>query len=468
MPTSNPSPRALALNTLLAVERGQYGNIAVDTALKRTPLSEADRHLYTALVYGVTERKTTLEFLLSKFSSRPIKELDGAVRLALCMGLYQLIYLDRVPDHAALDETVSLVPRRVSGYVNAVLRSYLRFEASLPRAEDGSRAPRENMLTTPAAWADRFPELAEEPLSALSVCCGVPLSLCQTFADGLGLETATDALIAFGRKPPITLRVNTERTTPEKLSAELTAAGFTVLPGLYAPHALRVPDGAVTATEAFARGDFFIQDEASQLCVAALDAHPGDTAVDTCACPGSKSFGVALSMENEGRVYSFDLHKSKLSLIESGARRLGLTVITVGERDGRRPDPALLGGCDRVLCDVPCSGLGVIAKKPEIRHKDLTESARLPAIQKAILEASAGYVKPGGVLVYSTCTILPAENGEVIAAFLGEHPEFEPCDFLFPARSDDVADIRSEGGMVTLLPHEHRTDGFFIARLRRK
>ena len=468
MPTPTATPRSLALRTLEAVERGQYGNIAVDTALKRTPLSEADRHLYTALVYGVTERKTTLEFLLSRFSSRPMEELDGSVRLALCMGLYQLIYLDRIPDHAALDETVSLVPRRVSGYVNAVLRSYLRFEASLPPCPDGSRAPREGRLTAPEAWIARFPELEGDGLTALSVCCGVPLSLCQTFVDALGYDVAAAALSAFGDKPPMTLRVNTQKTTPASLAAELSAEGFTVLPALYAPHALRVPDGAITATAAFARGDFFIQDEASQLCVAALDARPGDTVVDTCACPGSKSFGIALSMGNEGKVYAFDLHKSKLSLVESGARRLGITILTARERDGRHPHPDLLGKCDRVLCDVPCSGLGVIAKKPEIRHKDLTESARLPAIQTAILEASAEYVKPGGVLVYSTCTVLPEENGNVVTAFLASHEEFEPYDFSFEPKSEGVSPIRSAGGTVTLLPHENRTDGFFIARLRRK
>ena len=467
MPTPACTPRSLALNTLLAVERGQYGNIAVDTALRRHPMSDPDRHLYTALVYGVTERKSTLEYLLSKFSSRPIEELDDTVRVALCMGLYQLIYLDRVPDHAALDETVSLVPRKVSGYVNAILRAYLRFEASLPRLPDGGKQPRENRLTTPAAWMERFPDLSD-PMRALSVCCGVPLSLCETFVDALGYDRALSALFAFGDKPPITVRVNTQKTTAEALTAELTAAGLTVLPSLYAPHALHVPEGAITATDAFARGDFFVQDEASQLCVAALDARPGDVVVDTCACPGSKSFGIALTMENQGEVHSFDLHKSKLSLVTSGAERLGLTVITADERDARNPDPALLGRCDRVLCDVPCSGLGVIAKKPEIRHKDLTESARLPAIQAAILEASAGYLKPGGVLVYSTCTVLPAENQNVVRAFLVAHPEFEPFDFTFPAEDATVTDIVSEEGMVTLLPDRNRTDGFFIARLRRK
>ena len=468
MPTPIKSPRALALSTLLEVEKGKYGNIAVDTVLKRTDMSEPDRHLYTALVYGVTERKTTLEFLLGKFSSRPLAELDSTVRLALCMGLYQLIYLDRVPDHAALDETVSLVSRKVSGFVNAVLRSYLRFEAALPKTPDGSRAPRESKLTTPAEWVARFPELGEGNLTALSVCYGVPVSLCETFVGALGYNRAASALAGFCQKPPMTVRVNTQKTTPEQLTAELTAAGLTVLPSLYASTALRVPEGAITANEAFQRGDFFVQDEASQLCVAALDARPDHIVADTCACPGSKSFGIALTMENRGEVHSFDLHKSKLSLIESGAARLGLTVVTAGERDARKPDPELLGRCDRVLCDVPCSGLGVIAKKPEIRHKDLSESARLPSIQAAILEASAGYLKQGGVLVYSTCTILPAENQNVVSAFLAAHPEFEPWDFAFPAKDGVVSDVVSEGGMVTLLPDRNATDGFFIARLRRK
>ena len=467
MPTPS-SPRALALSTLLSVEKGKYGNIAVDTVLKRVPMSDPDRHLYTALVYGVTERKTTLEFLLGKLSSRPLDQLDDTVRLALCMGLYQLVYLDRVPDHAALDETVSLVPRKVSGFVNAVLRSYLRFEADLPALPDGSRAPRENRLTAPEEWVSRFPELGEGDLTALSVCYGIPVSLCETFVAALGYGRAASALAGFCQKPPMTVRVNTVKTTPEALTAELTAAGLTVQPAHYANTALRVPEGAITATEAFARGDFFIQDEASQLCVAALDAKPDHIVADTCACPGSKSFGIALTMENRGEVHAFDLHKSKLSLIESGAARLGLTIVTADERDARRPDPSLLGKCDRVLCDVPCSGLGVIAKKPEIRHKDLTESSRLPAIQAAILEASAGYLKPGGVLVYSTCTILPAENGDVVSAFLASHPEFEPFDFTFPAKDGTVSDIVSEGGMVTLLPDQNATDGFFIARLRRK
>ncbi len=467
-PTPVPAdPRALALSTLLSVERGRYGNIAVDTVLRRHALSDADRHLYTALVYGVIERRVTLEFLLGLHTSRPISELDDTVRMALCMGLYQLVYLDRVPDHAALDRTVDLVPRRVSGFVNAVLRAYLRFEASLPKASDGTPAPRENRLTTPEAWTERYPALSTDPDLALSVAYGIPAAMCRVFSDALGDRTAS-VLAAFGDKPPITLRVNPLRTTAEELKMSLSDAGFSVSDGLYAPSALRVDGGAVTDTDAFRAGHFFVQDEASQICTAVLDARPGHVVADACACPGSKSFGIALGMENCGEVHAFDLHKSKLSLIESGAERLGLSITAAAERDAREPDPALIGRCDRVLCDVPCSGLGVIAKKPEIRHKDLSESARLPAIQAAILEASAAYLKPDGVLVYSTCTVLPAENEQVVEAFLAAHPEFEPLDFTVPARESTVADITSQRGMVTLLPDANRTDGFFVARMRRK
>ncbi len=461
------SPRALALTTLLSVEQGRYGNIAVDTVLCRHPLSDADRHLYTALVYGVIERRVTLEFLLSLHTLRPIQELDDSVRMALCMGLYQLVYLDRVPDHAALDETVSLVPRRASGFVNAVLRTYLRYEASLPPAADGTAAPRENRFTTPEEWMERYPRLAQEPLRALSVAYGVPLPMCRIFADALGERTAS-VLAAWNDKPPITLRVNPLRATVEDVKKALSAEGFPVLDGLYAPMSLRVSAGAVADTDAFRAGWFFIQDEASQLCTALLDARPGELVADTCACPGSKSFGIALGMENRGEIHAFDLHKSKLSLITAGAERLGISTIQAAERDARTPDPALVGRCDRVLCDVPCSGLGVIAKKPEIRHKDMAESARLPAIQAAILEASATYVKPGGVLVYSTCTVLPAENEQIVTAFLAAHPEFEAYDFTVPARDRAMADIQSCGGMATLLPDVHRTDGFFIARMKRK
>ena len=279
-------------------------------------------------------------------------------------------------------------------------------------------------------------------------------------------------MAAFGKRPPLSLRVNPLRTDTAALTARLAAAGAVVKVGHYGGDALLVTDGGAggnpTALPGFETGDFFVQDEASQLCVRALDARPGQTVADVCACPGSKSFGAALCMGDRGRVLSFDLHASKLSLVRSGAGRLGLHCLEVACRDARSPDPSLLGAVDRVLCDVPCSGLGVMAKKPEIRYKDMADSARLPGIQAAVLEASAGYVKPGGLLVYSTCTLLPAENREVTEAFLAAHPEFEPLDFFFPSCDPACPDIASERGAVTLMPDLHGTDGFFIARMRRK
>ena len=460
------SARSLALDTLSGISGGRYGSLAVDAVLRRCALDGADRSLYAALVFGVLERQTTLDFLIGQLSDRPTDGLEEPVRLALRLGLYQLLYLDRVPDYAAIDETVSLVPRRAAGFVNAILRSYLRMEQRL------GCGCRENGLRTPEEWQSRFPALAGDRRLAVSVAYGMPLSMCDALTDAMGSARAESVMAAFGRRPPLTLRVNPRRTSLSALEAALTEAGMSVCPGHYGGNALLVTDtgsgGGPTALPGFEEGAFFVQDEASQLCVRALDARPGQTVVDVCACPGSKSFGAALDMEDRGRVLSFDLHESKLSLVRSGAERLGLHVIEAARRDARQPDPALLGQADRVLCDVPCSGLGVMAKKPEIRYKDMAESARLPDIQRDILAASSGYVKPGGVLVYSTCTLLPAENERTVETFLAANPSFEPLDFSFSSHDPDYPDLTSVRGAVTLTPDVHGTDGFFIARMRRK
>ena len=459
---ATPSVRALALDTLMGVSKGKYANLAVDTVLRRSAISQQDKSLLTALVYGVLERKTTLDYLISRFSSRPLSELDEKLAWALRLGFYQLIYMDKIPDHAAVGETVALLPKKTAGFANAVMRAYLRFENSLGQGEQ-----RENSLHSVEAWQTRFPDLGKSDCAytAEAVALGVPTSLFELFSDALGYHTATSYLCALSKKPDLTLRANTLRTTPQALQDAIAKAGHAVRQGNYLPHALRVSDGHVTSLPGFDTGDFFVQDEASQLCVAVLDARPDDVVIDTCACPGSKSFGIAISMQNTGKLYAFDLHESKLSLIDDNASRLGISVITTDRRDARQPCQSLLGQADRVLCDVPCSGLGVIAKKPEIRHKDLSESARLPEIQADILEASAGYVKDGGVLVYSTCTVLPQENEQIVQAFMARHKEFVPYDFSFESKSGDVAPIVSQNGMATLFPHENQTDGFFICRM---
>ena len=425
--------RQLAFGLLQRIETNdQFLNIALDHALSGSELGEADRALTATLVYGVTERRITLDYQIDRLSSRPAAQLDLPVRTALRLGLYQLLFLDRIPPHAAVSETVSLVPRKVSGFVNAVLRA-------------ATRAP-----------GIQLPSRAEDEATYLSVAHSVCLPLCRRLIDAFGAPRAESILRGFEKPSRTTLSVNTLLTTREEIMARIPDAE----PTAYAPNGLLVR-GAVRELHGFEEGLFFVQDEASQICVEALGARAGETVMDVCACPGSKSFGSAIRMGNQGTVLSYDLHQKKLPLIESGARRLGITIITPSVRDGRDFLPEMEKKADRVLCDVPCSGFGVLGKKPELRYKDPKTSEALPHIQLAIVENACRYVKEWGTLVYSTCTILPEENEENLHRFLDKHPEFTPCPF-------SVGDLRAEKGYLTLFPDTHPTDGFFIAKLTRK
>lgn len=436
------SARGIAQKILLDAEkRSTYSNIALDRELSRCELSDSDKALCSVIVLGVTERALTLDAIIDALASRP-SEIEADARVLLRMGIYQLHFLDRIPDHAAVNETVSLAPRRIRGFVNAMLRSYLR-----TREGGGIES--------------LFPKKQEDPHAYLSLKHSFPEGMCRRFCEIYGFER-TDAIFErFNSAPPMTLRINTLKTSRADYSALLDECGIEYELSDRLCDAIKVKGAAYASLPGAFEGSFFVQDEASQACVEVLGAESGEIIIDTCSCPGSKSFGSAVRMKNEGEIYSFDLHKSKLSLIEKGASRLGIDIIKVAERDGRGPDESLFGRADRVLCDVPCSGLGVIAKKPEIRYKDISEFARLPEIQYAILEASANYLKAGGILVYSTCTVLPEENEENIEKFLSAHPEFEAVDFTVLGRE-------SEGGMLSLSPDIDGTDGFFIAKLRRK
>lgn len=436
---TNANPRALAHALLLRCEHDQlYSNLTLDTALRRNPMSEADRAFLTMLFYGVIERRLTLNHIIETLSDRPAAQLEPEVLILLRMGVYQLRYMDRVPAHAALNETVALAPKRAKGFVNAVLREYTRRTDGIP-----------------------MPDRDREPLHYLSVTHSVPEELCGRFLSFLGMERTEHLLAAANENPPMTLRINTLRTTVSALREKLEAAGWQTESALHTDRAIRLPHGGnPTALPGFAEGEFFVQDEASVLCTEAIGARPGMTVLDVCACPGSKSFGMAIDMKGEGILRAYDLHKNKLSLITSGAARLGLDCIVTEARDGRDFDPALAGCADRVLCDVPCSGYGVLAKKPEIRYKSPATAAPLPDIQLAIAENACRYVKAGGVLLYSTCTLLPEENEQNVARFLSRHPEFSLCAF-------EAGDLSAPNGMLTLYPDVHGTDGFFMAKLVR-
>ena len=431
---NNTSPRSLALSSLLACEKcGRYTNLEIDSGLRNVNLSPADRGLYTRLVYGVIERRITLDYILDRYAKTPTAGMEPAVRMALRMGVYQLAFMDRIPSHAAVSETVDLVPRRSAGFVNAILRSFLR---------DGCKVQ----------WPDE-----KDTEYYLSVKYSFPAEICALYLEDYGRETTENILAAFNEEPPIGIRVNTLRHTAEEAAALLgDEAECTAVPGMLTARTLS--DKIRKGLEA---GDWFVQDPASRLCTLAIDARAGELVIDTCACPGGKSFSMGLDMAGEGTLHAFDLHENKLSLICRTADRLGLgSLIRTARRDARQPEETLVGKADKVLCDAPCSGLGVVAKKPDIRYKDLASIENLPAIQKDILAGAAAYVKPGGTLVYSTCTLRKAENEEVVNAFLAAHPDFTLTPFAAGGISCD--------GMLTLLPHLHGTDGFFVAKMTKK
>lgn len=421
---------------------GKYLNIEADTAIRRNALEGADRALYTNIVYGTVERRITLEYLLAQLCDRPLAKIDRNVAIILRMSLYQLRYLDRVPAYAVLQEAGELTRRFAAqsavGFVNAVLREYERRGAEIA-------------MPSPQADFERY----------LSVSYSYPAWFCALLARCYGKRRAEAILKAFEKNPPLTLFPNLLKTDRAGLLRALRAEGIACEETRYSPYGVRlsrhVPIDAITP---LAQGLCFVQDEASQLAALALGAAPAQTILDSCACPGGKSFALALLCGDKAKIISCDLHENKLSLVRRGAEKLGIASVEAQARDSGAFYPPFENAFDRVLCDVPCSGLGVLSKKPDIREKKEEEIERLPAVQRRILENCARYVRPGGELVYSTCTVHPAENEEQIKVFLREHPEFSLQPFMLGQETVQ--------GMQTLLPDRYAgMDGFFIAKLRK-
>lgn len=421
---------------------GKYLNIEADTAIRRNALEGADRALYTNIVYGTVERRITLEYLLAQLCDRPLAKIDRNVAIILRMSLYQLRYLDRVPAYAVLQEAGELTRRFAAqsavGFVNAVLREYERRGAEIA-------------MPSPQADFQRY----------LSVTYSYPAWFCALLVRCYGKRRAEAILKAFEKNPPLTLFPNLLKTDRAGLLRALRAEGIACEETRYSPYGVRlsrhVPIDAITP---LAQGLCFVQDEASQLAALALGAAPAQTILDSCACPGGKSFALALLCGDKAKIISCDLHENKLSLVRRGAEKLGIASVEAQARDSGAFYPPFENAFDRVLCDVPCSGLGVLSKKPDIREKKEEEIERLPAVQRRILENCARYVRPGGELVYSTCTVHPAENEEQIKVFLREHPEFSLQPFMLGQETVQ--------GMQTLLPDRYAgMDGFFIAKLRK-
>jgi len=439
--------RDVAMLTLNACQRqeGGWSDGVLKKQLSAAGLDSRDAALATQLCFGVLQNQILLDFYLSKFSNIPLKRMEGKVVQILRLGAYQMLFLDKIPPSAAVNRAVEQTRAhcknpRAAGMVNGILRSLSRSSGALP--------------TIPQ----------RDPVSYLSTLYSHPEWLVKEFLLTLGTEETARLLAADNSQPAMAVMVNTAKTTQEELTGLLDGAGVSVQPHPWLEDCLLLSKtGDLERLEAFQRGLFHVQDPASRMAVLAADPTPGTRVLDCCAAPGGKSFAAAIRMENRGEVISCDLHPHKKRLIQAGADRLGLDIISPMTADGREFRPEWGEAFDRVLVDAPCSGLGVIRKKPDIRYKDPAPLAGLPAVQSAILDNGARYVRPGGVLLYSTCTLLRRENEEVVQGFLSAHPDFRTEAFTLPGPAGTV-----RAGMVTLWPHRHGTDGFFICRLRKE
>lgn len=438
--------REVALLTLNACQRqGGWSDGVLKKQLSAAALDSRDSALATQLCFGVVQNQILLDFYLSNYSNIPLKRMEGKVVQALRLGAYQLLFMDKIPHSAAVNSCVDLVKRhcknqRAVGMVNAVLRSLERNLDNLP--------------VIPGS----------DPVSYLSILYSHPEWLVKEYLLTLNESETTALLSAHNAQMPMMVMVNTTKISTEALVGELTACGVEVqLHPWLSACLLLSKTGNLEQLRAFQEGWFYVQDPASRLAVQALDPKSGEKLLDCCAAPGGKSFACAIAMQNKGEIVSCDLHPHKKKLIQAGADRLGLSCITPYTIDARTFCPEWENLFDKVLVDAPCSGLGVIRKKPDIRYKQPGALDALPAIQLDILRNACRYLKNGGTLLYSTCTIRNSENEGVVQAFLAEHPEFKPEAFTL---SDPVGVCKE--GMVTLWPHRHGTDGFFICKLRKE
>ncbi len=435
----NPTARELAAEILVSVEKnGAYSSLALNDALKNVELKEArDKNLVSSLVYAVIEHRLTIDLCLSSFLKQPLKKLHPTVLSLLRLGAVQILYFDKIPVSAAVNESVNIAKKKhlsyAAGMINAVLRRV---------AKEGIALPEGNSV------------------DALSVRYSYPEELCSLFVKQFGNDEAERIFKTNEGRRPIFIRVNTLRTDADSLIKELEECGITVGKTTL-ENCLEIKNfGDITSNDAFAKGYFYVQDMSSQTCAAVLGAAPGDFVIDCCAAPGGKSFTTAMYMQNKGRIVSGDIHEHKAELIKKTAVRLGISSIETYVGDAAKmPDDFM--GADKILCDVPCSGFGVIGRKPEIKYKDLSEVAALPEIQYAILSHCSSLLKKGGRLVYSTCTLNRAENDDVCERFLAEHSDFAV------STHDIYRTLCGENKFATILPTENGGDGFFIASFER-
>ena len=433
--------RETALNVLIASRQEDgWSNSLLKNYISRDRLDKRDAALATRLCYGVLQNRYKLDFYLQQLLTGKVKDLHPVIRDILHLGLYQMYEMDKVPQSAAVNESVDMAKkyckkqRFAPGLVNAVLRK----ASQITPAE-------------PTGWQEKYSH---------------PQALIDLLKGYVGKTRIEPMLRANNQAPDTVVQVNTLKTTAEDLSARLQQEGVTALKHQWLENCLVLSGtGNLEQLPSFREGLFYVQDAAAKLSVlcAMLPRNEDWKVLDCCAAPGGKSFAAAIAMQGRGQIISCDVYEHKTHLIAAGAARLGIKNLTARHLDATEFVPEWENNMDAVICDVPCSGYGIIRKKPDIRYKNLKEMEALPALQQRILDNQSRYVRPGGVLLYSTCTLVHQENEGMVETFLRQHPDF----YLEPLPLPEPFPV-NETGMLALVPGEYDTDGFFIARLRRK
>jgi 16S rRNA (cytosine967-C5)-methyltransferase len=448
MKTTNKNVREAVLELLETIEKNQaYSNLLLNKTIEKDQIASKDIGLLTEIVYGTLQRKMTLDFYLEPFL-KDQKKLESWVPHLLRLTLYQMVYLDRVPDRAAIYEAVEIAKKRghkgISNLVNGVLRNIQR---------SGLR------------------DLADiqDPEQRLAIETSHPVWLVKRWVKELGYDR-TKAMCEINITAPLqTARVNTTKITREECISLLEQEGYQVEISVFVPEAIKCLKGNLASSKAFKEGLLTIQDESSMLVAHALNVQPEEVILDACAAPGGKSTHIAEQLNNTGKVLSLDLHEHKVKLIQANAKRLGLANIETQTLDSRRVQEQFAPeSFDRILLDAPCSGLGVMRRKPDMKYtKNAEDIDRLQTIQIKLLTAVAPLLKKDGILVYSTCTIDKGENVEVVEAFLQDHPDFSGDSTLISRMHDLVKPLINDYSLQ-ILPQDFGSDGFYIACLRKK
>lgn len=438
--------RKIALNILDHLEETDgYSNLVVNKLVHKENISYQDKRFISNLVYGVLENRIFLDYIIRKYSSIRLKKIQASTLNILRMAAYQIIFLDKVPDSASVNEAVKLVKKanpRSSGFVNGILRSLVREKDNLP-----------------------LPKESDDIVEYLSVKYSHEKWIVEKFISDFGRDFAEEILKANNNKPLMNIRANTLKNTREELVAKLDKIGMKSSPSVFNKSGIIVNsfDESIVSTDLYKDGCFIIQDNGSMLISEILNPKPGERVLDVCAAPGGKTTHLAELMENKGLVIARDVYDHKLELVKNSAERLGISIIKTESHDGRVFIEEDEKSYDKILLDAPCSGFGIIRRKPEIKYnKSLEDVISLSSLQYEMLEINSRYLKLGGEMIYSTCSINKEENTQIIERFIKEHDDFEVVDI-----SDELEAVDIKEKTITLYQSYNETDGYFICKLKR-